>query len=86
MGVGPVAAVGGAAVQVVVVVVVSGWRREQVVDVEATGSVQSQFQRRQGFARLKGGVGASEWGHLRACGGDGEVMAAIVLQQFELKI
>ncbi len=86
VGVGPVAAVGGAAVWVVAVVAASGQRREQVVDVEATGSVWSRFQRRQGLARLEGGVGASERGRLHARGGDGEVMAAIVLQRFELKI
>ncbi len=35
---------------------------------------------------LEGGVGASECGHLHVCGGDGKVVAAIVLQWFELKI
>jgi len=79
-------AVGDAAVWVVAVVVASGQRREQVADVEVTGSVQSRFQRRQRIARLEGSVGASERGRLRAHGGDGEVMAAIVLQWFELKI
>jgi len=58
--VGLVAAVGGVAVQVVAVVAASGWQREQVVDVKATGSVQSWFQRWQGLAHLEGGVGASK--------------------------
>ncbi len=80
---GPAAAVGGAAVQVVAVVAASGQRREQVADVQATGSVQSWFQWWQGLARLKG---ASEWGCLCVHGGDGEVVAAIVLRRIELKI
>src|SRR6266702_3931693 len=51
VGVGLAAAVGGAAVWVVAVVAASGWRREQVADGEATGSVRSRFGRRQGLAR-----------------------------------
>ncbi len=86
VGVGPAAAVGGAAVRVVAVVAASGRRREQVADVQATGSVRSRFRRRQGLARLEGGVGASERGRLRVREGDGEVVAAIVLRRFELKI
>src|SRR6266702_2331197 len=84
--VGPAAAVGGAAVRVVAVVAASGRQREQVADVQATGSVRSRFRRRQGLARLEGGVGASERGRLRVREGDGEVVAAIVLRRFELKI
>ncbi len=56
MGVGPAAAVGGAAVWVVAVVAALGRRREQVADGEATGSVWSRFWRRQGFACLEGGA------------------------------
>ncbi len=47
---GLAAAVGGAAVWVVVVVAVSGWRREQVADGEATGLVRSRFWWWQGLA------------------------------------
>src|SRR6266702_5542872 len=86
VGVGPAAAIGGAAVQVVAVVVALGWQREQVADVEVMGLVQSWFRWQQGLARLKGSVGASKQGCLRVRGGDSEVVATIVLQQFELKI
>jgi len=86
VGVGPAAVVGGVAVWVVAVVAALGRRQEQVVDVEVMGSVQSQFWWQQGLARLKGGAGASKQGCLRACGGDGKVVATIILQQFKLKI
>ena len=72
VGVGLAAAIGGAAVWVVGVVAASGWRREQVADVQATGLVQSRFRWRQGLARLEGSVGASKRGRLRVRGGDGE--------------
>ncbi len=64
MGVGPAAAVEGAAVQVVVVVVALGWRQEQVADDEATGLVQSQFWWWQGLARLKGGASGGTCMHV----------------------
>ncbi len=69
MGVGLAAAVGGAAVRVVAVVAALGRRQEQVVDVQAMGSVRSQFRWRQGLVCLEGGVGASKQGHLHAHGG-----------------
>ncbi len=79
-------AVGGVVVQVVAVVAVLGWQQEQVADIKVMGSVWSQFQWQQGLACLEGGVGASKWGCLCVHGGDGKVVAAIVLQWFELKI
>ncbi len=57
-----------------------------MADIKVTRLVQSWFWWQQGLVCLEGGVGASEQGHLCAHGGDGEVVAAIVLQQFELKI
>ncbi len=71
MGVGPAAAVGGAAVQVVAVVVALGQRREQVADGEVMGLVQSQFRRRQGLVRLEGGASRGTCVHVegqRGCG------------------
>ncbi len=79
MGVGLAVAVGGAAVWVVAVVVASGQQQEQVADVQVMGLVWSQFRQWQGLVHLEGGVGASEQGRLHVCGGDGEVVATIVL-------
>ncbi len=69
VGLGPAAAVGGAAVRVVAVVAASGRRREQVADVQATGSVRSRFRRRQGLARLEGVWGQASGGACVCVGG-----------------
>src|SRR6266702_3382381 len=69
VGVGLAAAVGGATVQVVVVVAALGQRREQVADVQATGSVWSQFWRRQGLVRLEGVWGQASGGACVCVGG-----------------
>src|SRR6266702_6333237 len=73
VGVGLAAAVGGATVWVVAVVAASGRRREQVADVQATGSVRSWFRRRQGLARLEGVWGQASGGACVCVGGTARV-------------